>query len=218
VTLPERKPGDDRLALFMEIDDTVLHTYIYDENFGFMADPCPRDPDYEIDYSEKRIPIKVYMRDYAQDFLKILKENKDKIEPIVYSSGLPNYTNMLLDLIDPKREIFENQLFQNACYIFEKRDEDIFYMLKDVSRFKGQRDMKRAVLLDPNPLNFMLTPENGLPCVPYNAELHTVGSEKDEYLIGMTEHILELSKQPDVRLYLREHYNVRQILKNSKLL
>ena len=60
-------------------------------------------------------------------------------------------------------------------------------MVKDISRFKESRDMKRAVLLDPNPLNFMLCPDNGLPFVAYTAEMHTVEVSKDEYLVGMTE-------------------------------
>lgn len=125
---------------------------------------------------------------------------------------------MLLELIDPKAEIFEQRLFQNACYIFEKRDEDIFYMIKDISRFKATRDLRRAVMLDPNPLNFMLNPENGLPFVPYTAELHTAGTDKDEYLLGMMDQILDLQQQADVRPYLKEQYNVRQLLKNAKLL
>lgn len=207
--LPARKPGDNRLTLFMELDDTLLHTYIYDENFGFMSDPNPRDPDFQIDYSDKRIPIKVYMRDCAWDFLKFLKDNKDKIEPIVYTSGIPAYANMLVDLIDPKREVFEHRLYQNACYLFEKRDEDIFYMIKDITRFKAVRDMSRSILIDPNPLNFILSPENGLPFVGYNAELHTSGSDKDEYLIGMSDIIKEVETQQDVRAYLKDNYNIR---------
>ena len=52
-------------------------------------------------------------------------------------------------------------------------------MLKDITRFKTTRDMRRSLLLDPNPLNFMLSPENGLPLVGYNAELHTGVGDKD---------------------------------------
>ena len=65
MSLPTRQPGDNRLTLFMELDDSILHTFIYDENFGFMADPNPRDPDYELLFGEKKYPIKVYMRDCA---------------------------------------------------------------------------------------------------------------------------------------------------------
>jgi TFIIF-interacting CTD phosphatase-like protein len=174
----------------MEIDDTLLHTFIYDENFGFMSDPYPRTPDHILYYGDKRIPIRVYMRDYWQEFMEYLRKNKDKYEPILYTSGVPAYTQLLLGIVDPNREVFEKHLYQNACYIFEKKDEQIFYMLKDISRFTDKqgaasatgRDIKRAILLDPNPLNFMLAPDNGLPFLGFNAELSTGYGDKEEYL------------------------------------
>lgn len=54
--------------------------------------------------------------------------------------------------------------------------------------------MSRSLLIDPNPLNFIMSPENGLPFVGYNAELHTSMAEKDEYLIGMTDIIKEIAQ------------------------
>ena len=67
-------------------------------------------------------------------------------------------------------------------------------MIKDITRFKAVRDMSRSLLIDPNPLNFIMSPENGLPIVGYNAELHTSMAEKDEYLIGMTDIIKEIAQ------------------------
>lgn len=90
----------------MELDDTILHTYIYDENFGFMSDPAPREPEYKLHFGSKNIPIKVYLRHYMQDFMDFLKENKHRIETILYTSAIPEYTNLILDQIDPKREVF----------------------------------------------------------------------------------------------------------------
>lgn len=88
MTLPAREPGDDRLTLFMELDDTLLHTFIYDENFGFMSDPYPREPDHILLYGDKSTPIRLYLRDHWKDFMSYLKANKDKIEPILYTSGV----------------------------------------------------------------------------------------------------------------------------------
>lgn len=62
--------------MFMETEDVLYHTFIYDENFGFMADPNPRDPDHQFEYVERsgrRIPIKVYLRDHTKDFMDFLK-------------------------------------------------------------------------------------------------------------------------------------------------
>lgn len=99
------------MALFIEIDDTLLHTFIYDENFGFMADPYPRDPDHILLFGEKQTPIRVYMRDHALDFMKFLKDNKHLIEPIIYTSGVSGYTELLLSVLDPKREVFEHRFY-----------------------------------------------------------------------------------------------------------
>ena len=42
-------------------------------------------------------------------------------------------------------------------------------MIKDISRFKN-RDIKRSVLLDPNAVNYIMTPENAMPVMEYIAE------------------------------------------------
>ena len=70
MSIPPRAPGEkDRLTIYMEIDDTLLHTFIYNENFGFMSDPSPKEPDHKIYFGDKRIPINVYMRDHAVEFI-----------------------------------------------------------------------------------------------------------------------------------------------------
>jgi TFIIF-interacting CTD phosphatase-like protein len=108
--LPD-KVNKNALTLFLELDDTLLHTYIYDENFGFMADPAAKDPEYKFTYGEFNIPINVYIRDHCQEFIEFLKENKNTIEPIIYTSGVADYTTKILNLIDPKKEVFQHCLF-----------------------------------------------------------------------------------------------------------
>ena len=185
-----------------------------------MADPAPRDPEFQFTHGPMNHPIKVYTRDYMQEFLDFLKEDqqKGKLEVILYTSGVPEYTNRLLDYVDPKREIFKHCLYQGACYILEKKDEDLYMLLKDVARFRN-RDMKRSILIDPQPLNFLLNPENGLPCVQYNAELDLADrSDKDGYLIALKGEIENLMGMEDVRPYLEDQYKIRSILKNAKLI
>jgi len=40
--------------------------------------------------------------------------------------------------------------------------------VKDISRFRN-RDIRRSVLLDSKPINFMMTPENAIPVMEYTA-------------------------------------------------
>jgi TFIIF-interacting CTD phosphatase-like protein len=79
-------------------------------------------------------------------------------------------------------------------------------LIKDISRFKN-RDMSRVVLLDPNPVNFMMAPENSFPISEYNAEYHT--SDKDPYLKSVIDQLEEIKDLEDVRPALKSKYNVR---------
>jgi hypothetical protein len=70
VSIPNLKEGEeDKLSLFMEIDDMLLHTFICDENFGYIANPNAKDPEHEFFMEEIRQPVLVYMRDHWQDFV-----------------------------------------------------------------------------------------------------------------------------------------------------
>ena len=131
----------------MELDEVLLHAFICDENFGYISNPASKDPEHEIFLSEIGQPCLVYLRDHLDDFMQYLKDNRDIIDPIVYTKGLSPYTDKILKIIDPKREVFKTVLHQNACYVFEIEDEDILYLIKDVSRFRN-RDIRRTVLLD----------------------------------------------------------------------
>lgn len=72
--------------------------------------------------------------------------------------------------------------------------------------------------MDPRPLNFLLTPENGYPVLPYTAEYASPNGTKDGYLLQLMEDIEHMRTLDDVRPYLDENFKVRQILKNSKLI
>ena len=74
-----------------------------------------------------------------------------------------------MKILDPEREIFKTCLYQNACYKFEIKEDNILYMIKDISRFKN-RDIRRSILLDPKPVNYIMTPENSMPVFEYTAE------------------------------------------------
>ena len=160
------------------------------------------------------------MRDNWQAFLDYLKENKDWIEPIIYTSGLQPYNAYLMKLLDPNQEVFDKFLYQNACYLFEIKEEDVIHLVKDISRFRN-RDIRRCVLLDSKPTNYMMTPENAIPIVPYTAEYVEDEERKsrgDNFLVTLTEELEEIKDLEDIRPTLQQKYKVRQLLKNSKLI
>jgi TFIIF-interacting CTD phosphatase-like protein len=198
------------LTLFLELDDIFLHTFLVDENFGHMANPNSKTPEHEFFIQEVQQPVLVYERDHMHEFLDFLKRNKPNLEPIIYTTGEQVYSQKLLKIIDPDKQIFDHVFYRNACYLFEHREEDITIFVKDIARFKT-RDIKRCVLMDPRPLSFMMTPENGMPVIPYIAEFdsQTEFNEKEDYLLTLMEEIEELMKMDDVRPYLDSTYKLR---------
>lgn len=157
------------LTLFLELDDVLMHTFICDENTGYIAKPTFKEPEHEFMLNEVRLPILVYERDHLEDFMKYLQENKGEIETVVFTRAERIYVDAILKILDPEKKVFDHILTQNACYRLLKDDDDVDHFLKDISRFKNRR-LERSVLADPDSLNFAMTPENGLPIMPYKGE------------------------------------------------
>ena len=100
------------------------------------------------------------------------------------------------------------------------------FLIKDISRFRN-RNIKRSILLDPKPSNYMMTPENCIPILEYTAESikpqNLKGKDesedmKDPYLLSVIQELDEIKDLEDVRPTLHKKYNIRQLLKNSKLI
>ena len=99
------------MTLFIEPDETLLHSFICDENFGYIANPASKDPEYEFFQAEINQPVLVYMRDHWREFLDYLKENDNYIEPIIYTSALQPYNKHIMNILDPHEEIFKTVLY-----------------------------------------------------------------------------------------------------------
>lgn len=112
VRIPDLEKGhEDKLTLFMEIDDVLLYTYICDQNFGYLANPTAKDPEHEFFLEEIRQPVVVYMRDNWQEFMNFLKDSKDWLDVVVYTTALQPYTEKLVEILDPKREVLNNFVY-----------------------------------------------------------------------------------------------------------
>jgi len=94
------------LTLFIELDDVFLHSFLCDENFGYMANPAAKDPEHEFTIGERNQPVLLYLRDNMDEFLKYLSDSKPFIETILYTTGDPIYTDRVLGIIDPGRDVF----------------------------------------------------------------------------------------------------------------
>ena len=82
-------------------------------------------------------------------------------------------------------------------------------MIKDISRFKN-RDIRRTVLLDPKPVNYIMTPENSMPVMEYTAEYASGKNDMtDDHLLGLIDELEDIKDVEDVRPALIERFKVR---------
>ena len=63
-----------------------------------------------------------------------------------------------------------------------------------------------------------MSPENGLPITPYNAEMPTTKDNQDQTLLVLMDELEELRVEKDIRPVLDERYNIKKMLKNAKLI
>lgn len=104
---------ENPFTVFFELDDIFVHTFLCDENFGYMANPGAKDPEHEFFLKETRQPVLVYERECMREFLDYLKQQRMEghIEPIIFTNGQRFYADHLLEIIDPKRDVFEHVLY-----------------------------------------------------------------------------------------------------------
>lgn len=123
------------------------------------------------------------------------------------------------------------------------KDEDLLEFIKDISQFlttddesrapseegrpinidrnmdPTKRNVKTSLLLDTKPINFILNPDNVIPCIQYKAESpYTKKKVPDTFLLELIEELEDFKDAEDVRPISREKFKVIQNLENSKLI
>ena len=179
-----------------------------------MQNPGARDPDTEVFIPQYKLPVLVYYRPHMYEFLDFLKEN---FELILFTNSEKVYTDLLLQKIDPENKYFEHKLYQTASYLLDKPDEDIYEYIKDIQRFQGIRDMKKSLLADARPMNYIMSPDNVFMMEEYNAEFDH-DEFKDNYLLMAMEELKEFIGAEDLRKVSMGGVSIKDVLRNSKLI
>ena len=116
--LTTQHPADvGRKTLFIELDDLLIHTFIPDENIGYIQNSASRDPDKTLFIEEAKLNILYYERPNLYTFLEYINDN---FEPILFTTSQKLYADFIIDQFDPDNTIFRHRLYQNSCYILEK--------------------------------------------------------------------------------------------------
>ncbi|CAN4097641.1 unnamed protein product [Withania somnifera] len=107
-----------------------------------------------------------------------------------------SYARPLVDKIDVGNR-FSLRLYRPSTISTEYREH-----VKDLSCIS--KDLSRIVIVDNNPVSFLLQPLNGIPCIPFSA-----GQPHDIQLLEVILPLLKhLSKQKDVRPVLYDRFHM----------
>lgn len=118
VDLPAQTEFDkDKKTLFLEIDDLLIHTFIPDENIGYLQNSATKEPDKDLFLEEAKLNILYYERDNLFTFLEYISKN---FEPILFTTSQKLYADFIIKQFDPDGTLFRHRLYQNSCYVLEK--------------------------------------------------------------------------------------------------
>jgi TFIIF-interacting CTD phosphatase-like protein len=137
------------------MDEVLFYSYLPDENMGLYDMPKFKEYDIRLELPDYKTFAFIYFRDHLEEFLNFLDE---KFEPILYTTGEKIYIDILMNNFDPNK-VFRHRLYQEDCHLFKNTKENVVEYMKDINMFTN-RSIKRKVLLETSPLNFVLSPDN----------------------------------------------------------
>ena len=166
--LPEEIEGKKYFTLVLDLDETLISFRINESHRGILR-----------------------MRHGLYNFLKSVR---NRYELVVFTSGIQEYADPILDIIEKKGKIFAKRLYRQHTIIINNK------YIKDLSRLG--RDLSKIIIVDNMPQNFGLQKENGILIKNFFGE-----DKNDNVLKYLSSILFKISSKSnnDVRNELRKY-------------
>ena len=161
-------------TLILDLDETLVHS-------GFHPFERKSDFIFNINIDGKEHTIYALKRPYVEEFLS---EISLYYEVIIFTASIPEYASPLIDLLD-KNKITSKRLYREHCLL----DNGLY--LKDLKSIG--KNMKDMIIIDNNPISYILNQDNGIPILTWYEDL------EDKELINLIPLLKYLSIVDDVR-------------------
>ncbi|CAK91371.1 unnamed protein product (macronuclear) [Paramecium tetraurelia] len=172
-------PSTNKKTIVFDLDETLIHCNESVQIPGDVILPI-KFPSGEI------IEASINIRPYAQQVLQTLNKH---FEIIVFTASHSCYANVVIDYLDPNKNIISHRFFRDSCV----QTEEGAY-IKDL-RVIGNRAMNDMVLVDNAAYSFCLQPLNGIPIINY------YDNKMDQELLYLQNYVMSLRSVRDVRQY-----------------
>ena len=133
VMLPPPKKSHHKKVVIFDMDETLIHC---------VDDITKESPDYLLDVkfpNGEIVQAGVNVRPYA---IECLKEANKNYQVVVFTASHKFYADVVLNFLDPKRELIHHRLYREHCY----QTADGVY-IKDLRILKN-RNLKDVVIVD----------------------------------------------------------------------
>lgn len=146
---------------------------------------------FEIDFQGS--PIHVRVRPYLQDCLERLSH---LYEIVVFTAGVQEYADKILDQIDPEKTIIKKRMYRTDCIQLQE------FFVKDLDVFID-REKENIVIVDNSIMSFAFDLDNGVPIQSF------MGTEADDKeLLFLISFLEEAFHTEDVRVPIREAFKL----------
>ena len=138
-------------------------------------------------------PIHVRLRPYLTDCLERLSQI---YEIVVFTAGVQEYADKILDHIDPDRKMFKKRMYRQDCI----QIQDFF--VKDLDVFID-REKENIVIVDNSIMSFAFDLDNGVPIQSFWGN-----EEDDKELLFLISFLEEAFYTQDVRPSIKEAFKL----------
>lgn len=184
----------NKLALVLDMDECIVHSTFASEH-AMCTKAYNKDECFEI-FMEDGEKAVVCKRPGLDAFLNSVKHRYDIY---VFTASLPVYSDAVLDYLDPKGDIFIKRFYRDSC---QQVTNGVF--LKDLQLIR--KDLAKVVLVDNNPISFLLYPSNGIPVPSFYDNMNDIS------LDALAKVLDNIDQLPDIRPRLRKMFHLSDLL------
>jgi Dullard-like phosphatase family protein len=203
VTVPRKKGFESKKTLVFDLDETLVHCCEDTTTSKPMVVLPVVFPTGEV------VQAGINIRPYA---LECLKEVNKYFEVFVFTASHPCYANVVLDYLDPKKELIHQRFFRDSCVNMG----GVF--IKDLRIFVN-RSLKDIIIVDNAAYSFGYQLDNGIPIISWHDDPY------DKELFNLMDYVKALASVDDIRdvndqtFHLRTFYEdyINEFLANDAL-
>jgi CTD small phosphatase-like protein 2 len=177
VNVPWRKGYENRKTLVLDLDETLVHCCEEGSGIQPMVMLPVVFPTGEV------VKAGINVRPFV---LECLREANKYFEVFVFTASHPCYANVVLDFLDPKKELIHQRFFRDSCI----STSGVF--IKDLRIFSN-RNLKDIIIVDNAAYSFAYQLENGIPIISWHDDSY------DRELYNLIDYLKAASQVNDVR-------------------